>query len=296
MKKVIIITVSVIVIALSLFLVLNNAHADDKAAFTIENQEIECVESQLYFYNSEKQAYDASADILDVNTKITAADEKSQVKIKFDHKPLRVYELTGTSAQKADFDKESGEYSLHSLREKDCEYCDYIIVADYGIRKNVYSFSVYNKTYIEKRYNINPDNRNTEASAYNSIQASDDIRIELNCKTVQPYYIGFGFSINNDSALKAKAAECLLEKNIGGVWYNVDKNDNNPGKELSIHFPLTVEPESKSEIVLHSGIETVFNTAYYNIDSGVYRFVIPLSDEENKAAVSDSFTVGCVPD
>ena len=296
MKKVIIITVSVIVIALLLFLRLNNAHADDKAAFTIENQEIECVESQLYFYNSEKQAYDASADILDVNTKITAADEKSQVKIKFDHKPLRVYELTGTSAQKADFDKESGEYSLHSLRENDCEYCDYIIVADYGIRKNVYSFSVYNKTYIEKRYNINPDNRNTEESAYNSIQASEDIIIKLNCKTVQPYYIGFGFSINNNSDIKAEAAECLLEKNINGVWYNVEKNDNNPGKELSERFPLIVEPKSKSEFILPSGLNAVFDTTNYRIDSGVYRFVIPLSDGVNKAAVSDSFTVGCVPD
>lgn len=295
MKK-IIITAAVIVAALSLFLAFNNLHADDKAAFTIDNQEIEYVESQLYFYNSEKQAYDVSADILDVNTKITAADEKSQVKIKFAHKPLRVYELTGALAEKADFDKESGEYCLHSLRERDCEYCDYLIVADYGIRKNVYSFSVYNKTYIEKRYNINPDNRNTEASAYNSIQASDDFRIELNCKTVQPYYIGFGFSINNNSDLKAKAADCLLEKNIGGVWYNVEKKDTNPGKELSERFPLIVEPKSKSKFILPSGLNAVFDTTNYSIDSGVYRFVIPLSDGVNEAVVSESFTVGCVPE
>ena len=80
------------------------------------------------------------------------------------------------------------------------------------------------------------------------------------------------------------------------MWYNVEKKDTNPGKELSERFPLIVEPKSKSEFILPSGLNAVFDTTNYRIDSGVYRFVIPLSDEENKAAVSDSFTVGCVPD
>lgn len=302
MKKIIIVSVGAVVLLLASLLFIENSFADEKIDFVIDNQNIEYSVSQLYFFNTEHDEYDAAADIPDTDFKVVAAEESNSVCLKLKHKPLRLYELTG-EREKVSFNEEKGCYTLSSLRESDSEECEYDVVADYGIRKNVYSFFVLNKTYIEKQYNISPDNRQFEVSEYSSLP-TEDVTVIPNKNLNYCYEMGIGFSIKNNTGSSVECLDCLLEKNINGSWYAVEQLEDVKDKSRRFEnyedpFPIKVESGSSADYELPCAL-----SAYYNffdspalIISGIYRFVVPYtSGGESRTALSRQFTVGYVPE
>ncbi|MGN1480054.1 MAG: hypothetical protein ACI4XH_09815, partial [Acutalibacteraceae bacterium] len=76
------------------------------------------------------------------------------------------------------------------------------------------------------------------------------------------------------------------------VSYNQDFWDN-----YKKRFPVTIQSNSNSEIKFPTTLDTLFDVCTGNgISSGIYRVVIHYtSDNNEKIAISEPFTLGYVP-
>ena len=95
--------------------------------------------------------FDATSNLLDINTRVVALNENEKIQFKLPHKPLRIYELAANEKGdriKVDYDKASRLYTLSDLQSS--EVSEYNIVADYGLIKNIYCNTDEYRQLIEK--------------------------------------------------------------------------------------------------------------------------------------------------
>ncbi len=297
-KKIVVCIVSAAVI-LSVLIIAGNKYADDAAVITAENQKIEFTCSGLYFYNTLQDEYDASADIVDYNFKIVAVPASAKISFKPSRKPLRVYEPNTLGNEnkklKASYNKQDGCYYLSPLYES--ENCSYIVVADYGIKKYVYNFDVYNKTYIEKSKS-EKSNLKSKISPYNGLKNTEDISINLNEDFVGIQYMHFGFTVNNNISQNISCSPFKLEKKINGTWYSLDETDTiydlDIWKSYTEKFPVKILPGDSAKIISPTALDLVFDISELdNLKCGTYRVILPYNIGDNeKAAISKQFVVG----
>lgn len=92
MKKFVIAIAALAVVILGFFAI-ESSYSKDKIEFVGEAKIIEYYSEKLYFYYSLQDEFDATANLLDLNTKVVALDENAKIQFKLPHKPIRVYEL-----------------------------------------------------------------------------------------------------------------------------------------------------------------------------------------------------------
>ena len=301
MKKFVYISISIFVVILGL-LIVENQYADERIEFTVENRNIEYSCSQLYFYNSIKDEYDTTADLLDTKTDITAADSNSKISFKLSHKPLRIYELNPSDAEndrlKISYNKQDGCYYLSPLF--DSEECFYNVVADYGFRKIVYNFVVFNKTYINDRY-FNIADTSGKISEYDDSTLTEDVAVILDDSISSTDSAHFDFSVKNNTGKPINCSFFKLEKQMNGKWYLVDEKDVSYNQDFwnnyMQNFPFTIKPKENGKIQFPTALDALFNLNVGNdLASGIYRVVIPYTcDNYEGIAISQPFTLGYVP-
>lgn len=297
MKK-IIICISVFIVIFLSFFVVENSFSKDKIEFVDELKNVEYSFAQLPFYASADDAFDQAADLQDINFKAVAVDKDFEIQFKLEHKPLQVYELDANEPSgklKTAYDKEIGLYSLSSL--SDTEFYQYTVVADYGIKKNVYSFFVYNKTYIE----ANSDKLISETiakSEHSFDNAPKNVSIKSELESYSQDYSKFSFKINNKTDAAVKCSEFQIEKRINGEWYCVERNDlsYNSDFENEINGLLTptVKADGTSAVEIPAALGVMFDLSTGNgLLSGEYRIVQSYEfNGQTNFAVFEPFTIG----
>ena len=301
MKKAICIICLSAAVVLGAFSIAENQFAEERLDFKVENQSIDYSFAQLHFYNSLKDEYDATADYLEKKTAVIAADSDSKITFATKHKPLRFYELNPGDEKnerlKISYNKQDKRYELSPL--SDNEDCEYNVVADYGFRKNIYSFSVFNKTYIEKRYNSQPDAAISE-SKIQMQTVENDVTVEAE-NLCRADYINFGFNVTNHLAEPISCGMFKLEKQMNGVWYEVEEQDVTYNQafwdDYASQYPISVKASETIQHKFPTSPAVFFNMHTGNdVKCGVYRIVLPYTHNgEEKYAISNPFNVGYVP-
>lgn len=297
MKKIIAIIAAVTAIVIAGFLVAENSYSKEKIEFVGEAKNIEYYFEKMYFYNTLQDEFDATANLLNINAKVVALDENTKIQFKLPHKPIRVYELSAdesTKKIKVNYDKENKLYTLSDLFES--EICEYDIVVDYGLTKNIYCFQIYNKTYIENNNFVTTTN--FEKSPYGISTYSEKVVVTTNSTEYQYDNLTFGFSIKNDESQPIKCSFFKLEKQIDNNWYSVDEFElpcNTEGYEkLKQQVETTIKPTEINTIKMPMALGAVFDLMPVNgLLSGTYRIVVPFNcDDKADFAVSNEFTIG----
>lgn len=299
MKKIVIAIISLFIVFAGA-LGVESSFSKEKIEFVGEAKNIEYYFEKMYFYNSLQDEFDATANLLDTNTRIVALDENEKIQFKLHHKPLRVHELAANekgSKIKVSYDKASGLYTLSDLQSN--EVSEYDIVADYGLIKNLYCFRIYNKTYIEKNKTQKPAAEITK-SAYDISKSSEKIIVKTNGTNYQDDTVSFEFSIKNNEKKAIKCSYFKLEKRIGDNWYSVDENDLSYNAEVYEKFKqeaeCTVKTNESKTIKIPMSLCAFFDLdALDGVSSGTYRITVPFTCEnKNGYSISNSFTVGYV--
>lgn len=299
MKKFVIAIVALVVVILGFFAI-ESSYSKDKIEFVGEAKNIEYYSEKLYFYYSTQDEFDATANLLDLNTKVVALDESAKIQFKLPRKPIRVYELAANEKGnkiKVNYDKESQAYTLSNLYS--AEVCEYDVVVDYGFIKNIFCFQIYNKTYIEKNRTKKPATELVE-SGYSLSASSDKVAVTSNSREYQEDTLTFTFSVRNAANSPIKCSLFKLEKKIGNTWYSVEENDVFYNAEVYEKFKrqaeATIKTNESNTVKLPATLDALFDLKSLDgVSSGIYRIVVPFSCEgENGYSISNSFTVGYV--
>ncbi len=299
MKKIIAAIIALFVV-FAVALGVESGFSKEKIEFVGEAKNIEYYYQKMYFYNSLQDEFDATASLLDINTRVVALDENEKIQFKLPHKPLRVYELAANekgSKIKVIYDKACGLYTLSDLPSS--EVSEYDIVADYGLIKNIYCFMIYNKTYIEKNKKQKPDAELVK-SVYEISESDEKIIVKTNGINYQDDTLSFEFSIKNNENKPISCSYFKLEKKIGDNWYSVDENDLSYNAEVYEKFKQeaegTVKTNESKTIKISMSFCVLFDLdALDGVSSGTYRITVPFTCEnENNFSISNSFTVGYV--
>lgn len=256
--------------------------------------------NKMYFYNSTQDEFDATSDFVELNKKIIALDEDDKIQFKLPHKPIRAYELT--ASEKSDktiieYDRTNKIYTLSDLYEN--EECEYYIVADYGLIKNLYSVQVYNKTYIEKN-KAKESVEGLKKSRYDISKSSKSVVVDLNSDKFPYNTLNFEFSVRNMNAEPIICSLFRLEKKIGDIWYTLETRDMSYNATAYENVKKQAECELKhneiENIKLEMNIDTLFEmTVGNNLLSGIYRIVVPFTYEKgNEYAISPQFAIGYI--
>lgn len=299
MKK-IIAAIIVLFIVFAVALGVESSFSKEKIDFVGESENIEYYFKKMYLYNTMQDEFDATANLLDINTRIVALDENKKIQFKLPHKPLKVYELAANekgSKIKVNYDKASGLYTLSDLPSS--EVSEYNFVADYGLIKNLYCFRIYNKTYIEKNKKQKPD-ADLVKSVYDISESNEKIIVKTNGTTYQDDTMFFEFFIKNNENKPISCSSFKLEKKIGDIWYSVDENDLSYNAEVYEKFKQesegTVKTNESKTIRIPMSFCALFDLeALDGVSSGTYRITVPFTCEnKNGYSISNTFTVGCV--
>lgn len=299
MKKFVIAIAALAVVILGFFAI-ESSYSKDKIEFVGEAKIIEYYSEKLYFYYSLQDEFDATANLLDLNTKVVALDENAKIQFKLPHKPIRVYELAANEKGikiKANYNKESHLYTLSDLYS--AEVCEYDVVVDYGLTKNIYCFQIYNKTYIEKNRAEKPSTEFVK-SGYSLSAISDKIAVTSNSREYQEDTLTFAFSVGNAANSPIKCSLFKLEKKVGNAWYSVKENDVIYNAVVYEKFKrqaeATIETNESNTVKLPVTLGTLFDLKSLDgVSSGIYRIAVPFSCKgENGYSISNSFTVGYV--
>ncbi len=298
MKKIIAIIAVVIVLAGIGFLITVNSYADEKVTFKIENQSIGYVATTLHFYNSEKDMHDAAALLLETKTNVVAAKETSRVRFQLKHKPLKLYELNGVERVNIPFRMADSSYLLSPILP-DTEETEYTVVADYGLRRIVYSFAVVNRTYIETYVkNVAKD---AKISAWNGYRASDAVTVRVADDLDGANDVRFSFMFRNNTGMQITCKMYSLEKQIGNKWYEVklrEDADKDPFfDKYKKPFPREIAPREELPYRIQASLGVLFDLSGVNhLTSGVYRVVMPYTGNgRDDVAISMPFSIGYVP-
>lgn len=299
MKKIVIVIISLLIVFAGA-LGAESSFSKERIEFVGEAKNIEYYFEKMYFYNTLQDEFDATANLLDTNTRVVALDENEKIQFKLPHKPLRVYELAANEKGnkiKVNYDKVSKLYTLSDLPSS--EVSEYDIVADYGLIKNLYCFMICNKMYIEKNKTQKPAAGLTK-SAYDISKSSEKIIVKTNGTNYQDDIVSFEFSIKNNEKKAIKCSCFKLEKRIGDNWYSVDENDLSYNAEFYEKFKQeaegTVKTNESKTIKIPMSLCVLFDlVALDGVSSGTYRITVPFTCEnKNGYSISNSFTVGYV--
>lgn len=299
MKKIIAAIIALVVV-FAVALGVESNFSKEKIDFVGEAENIEYYFKKMYFYNTMQDEFDATANLLDINTRIVALDENKKIQFKLPHKPLKVYELAANekgSKIKVNYDKASGLYTLSDLQSS--EVSEYNFVADYGLIKNLYCFRIYNKTYIEKNKKQKPD-ADLVKSVYDISESNEKIIVKTNGTTYQDDTMFFEFFIKNNENKPISCSSFKLEKKIGDIWYSVDENDLSYNAEVYEKFKQesegTVKTNESKTIRIPMSFCALFDLESLDgVLSGTYRITVPFTCEnKNGYSISNTFTVGYV--
>lgn len=299
MKKIIAAIIALVVV-FAVALGAESSFSKEKIDFVGEAENIECYFEKIYFYNTLQDEFDATANLLDINTRVVALDENKKIQFKLPHKPLKIYELAANEKGnkiKVNYDKASRLYTLSDLQSS--EVSEYNIVADYGLIKNIYCFRIYNKTFIEKN-----KTQKTAAelvkSAYDISESNEKIIVKTNGTNYQDDTVIFELFIKNNENKPISCSSFKLEKKIGDNWYSVDENDLSYNAEVYEKFKQesegTVKTNESKTIRIPMSFCVLFDLESLDgVSSGTYRITVPFTCEnKNGYSFSNTFTVGYV--
>ncbi len=211
MKKIIAAIIALVVVFV-VALGAESSFSKEKIDFVGEAENIEYYFEKMYLYNTMQDEFDATANLLDINTRVVALNENEKIQFKLPHKPLRIYELAANEKGdriKVDYDKASRLYTLSDLQSS--EVSEYNIVADYGLIKNIYCFRIYNKTYIEKNKTQKPAAELLK-SAYDISEKNEKIIVKTNGTNYQDDTVIFELFIKNNENKPISCSSFKLEK------------------------------------------------------------------------------------
>lgn len=299
MKKIIAAIIAIVVV-FAVALGAESSFSKEKIDFVGEAENIEYYFEKMYLYNTMQDEFDATANLLDINTRVVALNENEKIQFKLPHKPLRIYELAANEKGdriKVDYDKASRLYTLSDLQSS--EVSEYNIVADYGLIKNIYCFRIYNKTYIEKNKTQKPAAELLK-SAYDISESNGRIIVKTNGTTYQDDTVIFELFIKNNENKPISCSSFKLEKKIGDNWYSVDENDLSYNAEVYEKFKQesegTVKTNESKTIRIPMSFCVFFDLESLDgVSSGTYRITVPFTCEnKNGYSISNTFTVGYV--
>lgn len=299
MKKIIAAIIALVVV-FAVALGAESSFSKEKIDFVGEAENIEYYFEKMYLYNTMQDEFDATANLLDINTRVVALNENEKIQFKLPHKPLRIYELTANEKGdriKVDYDKASRLYTLSDLQSS--EVSEYNIVADYGLIKNIYCFRIYNKTFIEKNKTQKPAAELLK-SAYDISERNEKIIVKTNGTNYQDDTIIFELFIKNNENKPISCSSFKLEKKIGDNWYSVDENDLSYNAEVYEKFKQesegTVKTNESKTIRIPMSFCVLFDLESLDgVSSGTYRITVPFTCEnKNGYSISNTFTVGYV--
>lgn len=299
MKK-IIAAIIVLVVVFAVALGAESSFSKEKIDFVGEAENIEYYFEKMYLYNTMQDEFDATANLLDINTRVVALNENEKIQFKLPHKPLRIYELAANEKGdkiKVDYDKASRLYTLSDLQSS--EVSEYNIVADYGLIKNIYCFRIYNKKYIEKNKTQKPAAELVK-SAYDISESNEKIIVKTNGTNYQDDTVIFELFIKNNENKPISCSSFKLEKKIGDNWYSVDENDLSYNAEVYEKFKQesegTVKTNESKTIRIPMSFCVFFDLESLDgVSSGTYRITVPFTREnKNGYSISNTFTVGYV--
>lgn len=299
MKKIIAAIIALVVV-FAVALGAESSFSKEKIDFVGEAENIEYYFEKMYLYSTMQDEFDATANLLDINTRVVALNENEKIQFKLPHKPLRIYELAANEKGdriKVDYDKASRLYTLSDLQSS--EVSEYNIVADYGLIKNIYCFRIYNKTYIEKNKTQKPAAELLK-SAYYISESNEKIIVKTNGTNYQDDIVIFEIFIKNNDNKPISCSSFKLEKKIGDNWYSVDENDLSYNAEVYEKFKQesegTVKTNESKTIRIPMSFCALFDLeALDGVSSGTYRITVPFTCEnKNGYSFSNTFTVGYV--
>lgn len=299
MKKIIAAIIALVVVFV-VALGAESSFSKEKIDFVGEAENIEYYFEKMYLYNTMQDEFDATANLLEINTRVVALNENEKIQFKLPHKPLKIYELAANEKGnkiKVNYDKASRIYTLSDLQSS--EVSEYNIVADYGLIKNLYCFRIYNKTYIEKNKTQKPAAELLK-SAYDISESNEKIIVKTNGTNYQDDTIIFEFFIKNNENKPISCSSFKLEKKIGYNWYSVDENDLSYNAEVYEKFKQesegTVKTNESKTIRIPMSFCVLFDLESLDgVSSGTYRITVPFTCEnKNGYSFSNTFTVGYV--
>lgn len=299
MKKIIAAIIALVVVFV-VALGVESSFSKEKIDFVGEAENIEYYFEKMYLYNTMQDEFDATANLLEINTRVVALNENEKIQFKLPHKPLRIYELAANEKGdriKVDYDKASRLYTLSDLQSS--EVSEYNIVADYGLIKNIYCFRIYNKTYIEKNKTQKPAAELLK-SAYDISESNEKIIVKTNGTNYQDDTVIFELFIKNNENKPISFSSFKLEKKIGDNWYSVDENDLSYNAEVYEKFKQesegTVKTNESKTIRIPMSFCALFDLESLDgVSSGTYRITVPFNCEnKNGYSISNTFTVGYV--
>lgn len=299
MKKIIAAIIALVVV-FAVALGAESSFSKEKIDFIGEAENIEYYFEKMYLYNTMQDEFDATANLLDINTRVVALNENEKIQFKLPHKPLRIYELAANEKGdriKVDYDKASRLYTLSDLQSS--EVSEYNIVGDYGLIKNIYCFRIYNKTYIEKNKTQKPAAELLK-SAYDISERNEKIIVKTNGTNYQDDIVIFEILVKNNENKPISCSSFKLEKKIGDNWYSVDENDLSYNAEVYEKFKQesegTVKTNESKTIRIPMSFCALFDLESLDgVSSGTYRITVPFTCEnKNGYSISNTFTVGYV--
>lgn len=299
MKKIIAAIIALVVV-FAVALGAESSFSKEKIDFVGEAENIEYYFEKMYLYNTMQDEFDATANLLDINTRVVALNENEKIQFKLPHKPLRIYELAANEKGdriKVDYDKASRLYTLSDLQSS--EVSEYNIVGDYGLIKNIYCFRIYNKTYIEKNKTQKPAAELLK-SAYDISERNEKIIVKTNGTNYQDDIVIFEILVKNNENKPISCSSFKLEKKIGDNWYSVDENDLSYNAEVYEKFKQesegTVKTNESKTIRIPMSFCALFDLESLDgVSSGTYRITVPFTCEnKNGYSISNTFTVGYV--
>lgn len=299
MKKIIAAIIALVVV-FAVALGAESSFSKEKIDFVGEAENIEYYFEKMYLYNTMQDEFDATANLLDINTRVVALDENKKIQFKLPHKPLKIYELAANEKGnkiKVNYDKASRLYTLSDLQSS--EVSEYNIVADYGLIKNIYCFRIYNKTYIEKNKTQKPAVELVK-SAYDISESNEKIIVKTNGTNYQDDTVIFELFIKNNENKPISCSSFKLEKKIGDNWYSVDENDLSYNAEVYEKFKQesegTVKTNESKTIRIPMSFCVFFDLESLDgVSSGTYRITVPFTCEnKNGYSISNTFNVGYV--
>lgn len=297
MKKIIIGIAAVFAVVIVAISVTENRNSKDRIKFVNEAENIEYTISSNYFRVSEKELIDRTADLMDTETNVIAFEQNEKIQFRLSHRPLKIYEL-GAEKTKVKYDSESNLYSLSPLY--DAEQIEYTVVADYGIRKNVYTFKVYNKTYIENKFSqISAEG--LCKSKHDKIAVNEAVSVKTSKDEYQLDSMDFRFIVNNNGNESLQCSMFKIEKMLGYTWYAVDENDISYNAKFWEESKQRMSPfigkNGATTVKMPTSLGVLFELGIGNgLGSGTYRIVVPyICNGKTEYAISNPFTLGYVP-
>ena len=258
---------------------------------------IECYSKCVSLFSSKKKLEEnlskAESDI----EKVIGISSDETLMLSFEKRPLKVLCYNLENENKIAYDKETKSYMFNPVWDN--SECWISVIADYGVAERIITFCVYNKDY--KNEYKDEDEAYTkflQDSKVNDSNVSESVHVSAGNPNYPVDSSAYSFDIVNNEKESITTSSFIIEKNIDGKWYAVEKEMNSlVAESTSAAVTLSGEKLSQDEkrtVCLETSLYLFFDDGVaFHDNTGVYRYVVPYTVGDKSAyAVSDSFTVG----